>query len=93
MKPLSPKARARLQAANDLVLELLGQGIDPHEVIDEMIERLGADCRFRSGTHQLVCAGVIGTATCNTSPVLLGSWRRNAMARLMQPEDGYARHD
>ena len=93
MKPLSPAARARLQAAIDLVLDLLGKGIEPHEVIDEMIERLGADCRFRSGTHQLVCAGVIGTGTCNTSPVLLASWRRKAMSRLMQPEGGYAEHD
>lgn len=83
MKPLSPKARARLQAANDLVLELLGRGIAPDAVIAVMTVRLGAECRFRSGTNQLVCAGVIGTATCNTSPVLLGSWRRKAMARLL----------
>jgi|GEM_PF-6613196 len=83
MKPLSPKAHARLQSANDLVLEMLGQGLPPHEVIDEMIAQLGAETRFRTGTGQLVCAGIIGTGTCNTSPVLLGSWRRKAMARLL----------
>ncbi len=83
MKPLSPKAHARLQAANDLVLKLLAGKRQPHEVIDEMIEQLGAATRFRTGTGQLVCAGIIGTGTCNTSAVLLGSWRRKAMARLL----------
>lgn len=83
MKPLSPKANARVQAANDLVLKLLADNLQPHEVIDEMIEQLGAVTRFRSGTGQLVCAGIIGSGTCNTSPVLLGSWRRAAMKRLM----------
>lgn len=83
MKPLSEKARVRLQAANDLVLDLLGKGLGPSEVIDEMMEQLGADLRYRAGTNQLVCAGVIGTATCNTSPVLLNSWRGKAMRRLL----------
>ena len=83
MKPLSPTARARVQAANDLVLKLLAENLQPHEVIDEMADKLGAVTRFRNGTGQLVCAGITGTGTCNTSPVLLGSWRRKAMARLM----------
>lgn len=83
MKPLSPPARARLEAANDLVLKLLADNLQPHEVINEMIEQLGAVPRFRSGTGQLVCAGIIGSGACNTSAVLLGSWRRTAMKRLM----------
>lgn len=83
MKPLSEKARVRLETANNLVLELLGNGLGPSEVIDEMLEQLGADLRYRGGTNQLVCAGVIGTATCNTSPVLLNSWRGKAMRRLL----------
>lgn len=80
---MSPKALARLQAANDLVLKLLGENLPPHEVIDEMIEQLGAQTRYRSGTQQLVCAGVTGSGTCGTSPILLGSWRRAAMKRLL----------
>lgn len=80
---VSPAARARLQAANDLVLKLLGENLPPHEVIDEMIEQLGAQTRYRSGTQQLVCAGVTGSGTCGTSPILLGSWRRAAMKRLL----------
>lgn len=83
MKPLSEKARTRLQTANNLVLELLGNGLGPSEVIDVLFEELGADLRYRGGTNQLVCAGVIGTATCNTSPVLLNSWRNKAMRRLL----------
>jgi len=80
---VSPKALAKLEAANELVLKLLGQNLPPHEVIDEMIEQLGAQTRFRSGTQQLVCAGVTGSGTCGTSAVLLGSWRRAAMKRLL----------
>lgn len=83
---MSPKALARLQAANDLVLKLLGENLPPHEVVDEMIEQLGAQTRYRSGTQQLVCAGVTGSGTCGTSPILLGSWRRAAMKRLLAAE-------
>lgn len=83
MKPLSPKARARLQAANDLVFDLLAKRVPPHEVIDELIERSMADQQFRNGTHQLVCAGVIGETTSGTSELMLANWRRKAMARLL----------
>ena len=93
MKAQSSAKRAQLDAANAFVLELLGKGLGPHEVIDEMIERIGADCRYRSGTHQLICAGVTGTSKCNTSEALLASWRKKTMLRLCEPVGGYDRND
>lgn len=86
MKPLTPKARARLQPVMDFVLACIQAGMNPSEIIDELIEHHGADQRYASGTNQLKCAGVTGQATCNTSAQLLASWRSCAMRRLLTPE-------
>ncbi len=86
MSRLSPAKRARIQSANDLVLDLLGKGLPAHEVIDELIESGLADQRFRNGTHQLVCAGIVGETASGTSELMLSSWRRKAMAQLFKPE-------
>lgn len=82
MKPLTPKARGRLQPVMDFVLDSLQKGMTPDQLINEMIEHHGADQRYANGTNQLRCAGVTGQATSGTPAEMLASWRRCAIARL-----------
>ena len=79
---MTPAMRARLQAASDMVLEQIGNGAQPGEVIDKLVAVHGATYKTDASTNSLRCAGVNATCTWSRTEGLLNAWRRLATIKL-----------
>jgi hypothetical protein len=83
-KPMTPAARARLQAASDFLLAEQQAQRAADWIIAGLVGQHGASFRTGADTNRLSCAGVAATCTWSSSDGLLAAWRRLATLRLME---------